>query len=153
PPLEANALHIFSWNINGISPFLQPSITSFFKAKKDSNKEESKYQVYLTSLRAFLHCHHWPSILFLQEVKIASKDTKTQGAVKTVINSHLPSETRSKTVKGPLYDAYFTLPTSPHGARDPRGSGKIYGVCIILRRDLNDTYATAVRTVEWDYEG
>jgi exonuclease III len=153
PPLAANSLRIFSWNVNGISPFLQPPITSFFKSQKDSNKKDTEDQIHPASLRAFLHRHLWPSIIFLQEVKIASKDTRTQDAVRTAVNSYLPSETDSNDAKGPLYTAHFTLPTDPHNARGPRGSGKVYGVCSIFRRDLHDTYKMTVRTVDWDREG
>jgi len=92
-------------------------------------------------------------MLFLQEVKIASKDTKTQDAVRIAINSHFPLEISSNNAKGPLYEAHFTLPTDPHNARGPRGSGKFYSVCSILRRDLSETYNIAVRTVDWDHEG
>ncbi|XP_014557451.1 hypothetical protein COCVIDRAFT_37152 [Bipolaris victoriae FI3] len=108
PPLGTNTLRIFSWNINGTSPFLQPSITSFFKAPKNGSKEDSKDETYLASLRIFLHRQQWPSIIFLQEVKIASKDIKTQDA-------------------DSLYDAHFTLPTNSHNARGPWRSGKLYG--------------------------
>lgn len=146
--LEQTPPRIFSWNINGTSPFLQPSITSFFKAPKDGSKEDSKDETYLASLRIFLHRQQWPSIIFLQEVKIASKDIKTQDAVKTAINTHLPSETSSNTSKDSLYDAHFTLPTNSHNARGPWRSGKLYGVCSILRRNLNDMYTTAVQTVD-----
>jgi exonuclease III len=84
-------------------------------------------------------------------VKIASKDTKTQDAVRTAINTRLPLETSSS--QGPLYDAHFTLPTDPHNARGPRGSGKLYGVSSILRRDLYSKYTINIRTVDWDKEG
>ncbi|USP76335.1 hypothetical protein yc1106_03609 [Curvularia clavata] len=153
PPLAANALRVFSWNINGISPFLQPPITSFFSAMKENKRKDAKGQVPSASLRAFLHRHQWPSMLFLQEVKIASKDTVTQDAVRTAVNSRLPLESVSDGAKGPLYNVHFTLPTDPHNARGPRGSGKVYGVCSILRHDLHDAYEIAVRTVHWDLEG
>ncbi|EMD64098.1 hypothetical protein COCSADRAFT_181270 [Bipolaris sorokiniana ND90Pr] len=134
-------------------PLAKRRKTTSTAATKNNNKEDSKDEIYPASLRAFLHRHHWLSILFLQEVKIASKDTKTQDAVRTAINSPLLSETSSNTAKGPLYDAYFTLPTDPHNARDPRGSRKVYGVGSILRRDLTNTYTGTVRTVDWDREG
>lgn len=104
------------------------------------------------SLRGFLKRHHWPSILFLQEVKIAAKDTKTQDAVKSAINSRLRSESNADGER-PVYEAHFTLPNDPYNARGLRGSGKVYGVCSILRTDLRRSYRIDVRSVDWDKEG
>jgi exonuclease III len=149
PPLSPDTVRIFSWNVNGISPFLQKSITSFFPTSKT---QDNKNNIPPPSLRGFLHRHKWPSILLLQEIKIASKDTKTQDAVKAAVNSKLPIESRSDD-EGPAYEAHFTLPTDPHNARGLRGSGKVYGVCSILRTDLRKRYKVNVRTVTWDQEG
>jgi exonuclease III len=151
PPLEANTLRIFSWNINGITPFLQKPITSFFQSSKSQASE--KDAIPPASLRGFLHRHKWPAMLFLQEVKIASKDTKTQDAVKSAVNSRTPSELGTADAKGPLYEAHFVLPDDPYNARGLRGSGKVYGVCSILRKDLSDKYDINIRTVDWDREG
>jgi exonuclease III len=145
PPLDTNTIRIFSWNINGITPFLQAPITSFFPISKPQN--DQKASVPPASLRGFLQRHTWPSILFLQEVKISTKDTKTQDAVRNAINAKLPAD------NGPTFEAHFTLPTDPHNARGPRGSGKVYGVATILRTDLHATYKVDVRTVDWDTEG
>jgi exonuclease III len=135
--------------VNGISPFLQKSIKSFFPTSKT---QDDKNNIPPPSLRGFLHRHNWPSILFLQEVKIASKDTKTQDAVKAAVNSKLPFESRSDN-GGPTYEVHFTLPTDPHNARGLRGSGKVYGVCSILRTDLRKKSNVNIRTVDWDKEG
>jgi exonuclease III len=147
PLLDTNSIRIFSWNVNGIAPFLQKSITSFFPASKVQHDEDS---IPPASLRGFLQRHNWPSILFLQEVKIASKDTKTQDAVQTAVNDKLLSETGTE---GPTYEAHFTLPNDPYNARGLRSSGKVYGVCSILRTDLRNQYDLKVRTVDWDKEG
>lgn len=147
PPLAANSIRVFSWNVNGIAPFLQKPITSFFQ--KASSRED---ELPSTLLRGFLQRHQWPSMLFLQEVKIAAKDTKTQDSVKAAINSPLPSESKDSD-SGPMYEAHFTLPNDPHNARGPRGSGKLYGVCSILRTDLHKHYSINTRTVDWDKEG
>ncbi|KAF1828709.1 hypothetical protein BDW02DRAFT_562565 [Decorospora gaudefroyi] len=137
PRIQANTLRIFSWNVNGIGPFVQMSITSFFQGSKKEG---------------FLHRHEWPAILFLQEVKIAASDVKTQDAVKAAVNARLPSESDADT-NGPLYDVHFTLPNDPLNARGLRGSGKIYGMCCIVRRNLASEYDVQVRTVDWDQEG
>jgi exonuclease III len=89
-------------------------------------------------------------MLFLQEVKIANKDTRTQNTVRAAVNAHVPEE---EDAKGPLYKAHFVLPEDPNNARSLRGSGKVYGVCSILRRDLKDRYNINVRTVDWDKQG
>ncbi len=52
-----------------------------------------------------------------------------------------------------MYDAHFTLPIDPFNARGLRGSGKVYGVLSILRRDLSSQYSITIRTVDWDSEG
>lgn len=139
-------MRIFSWNINGITPFLQKPITSFFKTA--SKPGTPKDAVPPASLRDFLRRHHWPAMLLLQEVKIASKDIKIQDAVRLAVNTPSPPGTNE-----PQYEAHFTLPTDPHNARGPRGSEKVYGVCSILRRDLREKYNVNTRTVAWDAEG
>lgn len=87
-------------------------------------------------------------MVFLQEVKISHKDNTTRDAVRTAINAESPPKD-----SGPEYDAHFTLPTDAHNARGLRGSGKVYGVCSILRRDLYPASSVNVRTVDWDNEG
>ncbi|RYO97047.1 hypothetical protein DL765_011345 [Monosporascus sp. GIB2] len=108
-------LSIFSWNVNGIAPFvqgyLQKPISAFFKpspaaGKKrrrgatdddvttDSEDDGVKEAVEMgdlmkegkASLRAVLQRYRWPHILFLQEVKIKAGDTKTMAAVKLAVN-------------------------------------------------------------------
>jgi exonuclease III len=173
-PLNPNTIRIFSWNVNGIAPFLKsdgsspPSsqkITQFFTPSGELGKAShisrpsrtptppnlttSPPPKYETNLRSFLHRHNWPALLLLQEVKIASTDTKTQDSVRAHINTPLPSE-RAGT-PGPRYTVHFTLPTDPHNARGLHGSGKIYGVCSILRSDISSH--SHVRSVPWDTEG
>lgn len=143
PPLDKNSIRVFSWNINSIAPFLQKQITSFFQSGK---AEEADLPP--ASLREFLRRHDWPTILLLQEVKIATKDMKTQDAVRAAINSKTAAQ-----VEGPQYEAHFTLPNDPYNARGMRGNGKVYGVCSILRSDLRTSYHVKVRTVDWDKEG
>jgi exonuclease III len=142
-------MRIFSWNINGIAPFLQKPITSFFPSSQSQN--ETQY-IYTASLRSFLQRHHWPALLFLQEVKIAINDMKTQEAVRTAINSELPLKPGANKEQ-PKYEAYFTLPNDSYNARGLRGSGKVYGVCSIIRSDLRQKYNVSIRTVDWDKEG
>tara|TARA_R110002003_G_scaffold351_13_gene19003 strand:- start:1708 stop:2937 length:1230 start_codon:yes stop_codon:yes gene_type:complete len=149
PQLDSNSIRVFSWNVNGITPFLQRPITSFFPTSK---LQETRNVTHAASLRGFLQRHQWPSILFLQEVKIAGKDTKTQDAVRLALNLRLPEELAAETL-GPEYEAHFVLPNDPQNARGLRGSGKVYGVCSILRTDLRDKYNVHVRSVAWDKEG
>jgi exonuclease III len=144
-PPSVDILRIFSWNINGIELFLQKSITSFFQSTSQSVQPAFSS----TSLRDFLHRHNWPAVLFLQEVKIAPKDIKTQDAVRAAINASSSTVSDS----GPAYEAHFTLPSDPHNARGPNGNRKVYGVCSIVRRDLRDEHEMSIRTVDWDNEG
>ncbi|KAF2848502.1 DNase I-like protein [Plenodomus tracheiphilus IPT5] len=152
PPLDKDAIRIVSWNINGIEPFLQKPITTYFQSPKRKASNTTKDPTHPASLRGFLERHKWPSILFLQEVKISSQDNQTQDAVRTAINKKLPSETTTST-SGPTYEAHFVLPTDRYNARGPHGNGKVYGVCSILRTDLHLTYTLTTRSVPWDHEG
>jgi hypothetical protein len=61
---SGTGLRLFSWNINGISPFIQQPITSFFTSDKPLQPRSE------ASLRDFLQRHDFPDVLFLQEVKI-----------------------------------------------------------------------------------
>ena len=138
------ALRIFSWNVNGIAPFLPastPEITTFLTSPP-------KVQPPLRpSLRACLRRWSWPHIVGLQEVKIASKDARTQSAVQHIVNTQLDSDdgTREDTT---LYNAHFCLPRDKYNGTG--FGGKVYGVCMLLRRDLESVH---VRTVDWDLEG
>lgn len=147
-PPEGHAMRIFSWNINGIAPFLQTSITSFLKKRAS----EANRNIEPASLRDFLRRHSWPAILFLQEVKIPSSDTTTQDAVRAAIRAK-PILKASGSLHEPSYEAHFTLPCDPHNARGLRGNGRIYGVCSIIREDIASRFSAKVRTVDWDKEG
>lgn len=140
-PHTLPSLRLFSWNINGISPFIQQPITSFFT----SDKSPSQTQPH-ASLRDFLRRQGFPTLLFLQEVKINPSDTATQKAV-----SHAVKRTPSEPDTNPEYIAHFTLPHDKHNAT---GFGqKLYGVCSIVRKDFADAYVERVRPVDWDAEG
>nr|POF24008.1 hypothetical protein CFP56_54944 [Quercus suber] len=134
---EPADLVIYSWNINGITPFLQKPITSFFARQADSVGTHA-------CLRDVLRRHSWPSLFFLQEVKIAPGDTATVRAVQKVVRAKEQHDE-------PDYHAEFCLPTDRYNAR---GFGrKIYGVCCIVRKDFHDSQVARVRPVEWDEEG
>ncbi|KAL9098611.1 MAG: hypothetical protein Q9163_005763 [Psora crenata] len=137
-------LRIFSWNINGITPFLPPStpkITTFFTSPAKVKPASPP------SLRACLLRWSWPHIVGLQEIKIARTDHKTQASVRRIVNAPLDYE-------GPdvgnnrLYDAHFCLPRDRYNATG--FGGKVYGVCMLVRRDLE---AEEVKSVNWDLEG
>lgn len=134
---------VYSWNVNGIQPFVQKPITSFFQSKKSSSKQVDTETTTTASLRNFLRRHSWPTILCLQEVKINPSDEATKSAVRQAVKSTKEGE--------PDYEAHFCLPTDPHNAR---GFGrKVYGVCTIIRKSFVAKYQPTVRTVDWDLEG
>lgn len=135
-----SSLRLFSWNINGISPFLQKPITSFFTSEKTTQPRPQ------ASLRDFLRRHDFPEILFLQEVKINPSDSASLAAVSRAIQRNA-----SEPETSPDYTAHFCLPTDKHNAT---GFGrKVYGVCSIVRQDFADKYVECMRTVDWDAEG
>lgn len=137
-------LQIYSWNVNGIQPFVQRPITSFFEAKQPSKRPNTDATTAPTaSLRDFLRRHDWPTMLFLQEVKINPDDEATKSAVKRAVKPTKDTE--------PEYIAHFCLPSDLYNAR---GFGrKVYGVCTIIRKDFVDLHQPSVRTVDWDREG
>ncbi|KAL9074120.1 MAG: hypothetical protein Q9161_002530 [Pseudevernia consocians] len=147
-------LRIYSWNINGISPFLPPStppITNFL-TPASSSTPPSKPPPPRPSLRANLKSWNWPHILCLQEVKIAPTDTKTPTAVRRTVNTPLDTDDENETDHDRprrLYDAHFCLPRDPHNATG--FGGKVYGVCTLVRRDV--PAPTTVKTLDWDREG
>jgi len=54
---------------------------------------------------------------------------------------------------GPEYDVWFGLPRDKFNARGPGGNGRVYGVCMLVRRDVAQREGVRVREVEWDQEG
>lgn len=140
--LSFPSLKIFSWNINGIAPFIHKPITSFFTKTSD----QSSTQPPQASLRSFLKRHRFPALLFLQEVKINPSDFTTQHAVSSTVKRSV-----SEPDTNPDYEAHFCLPKDKYNAI---GFGrKVYGVCSILRKDFADEYVERTRTVDWDAEG
>ncbi|KAI5208848.1 DNase I-like protein [Aureobasidium subglaciale] len=106
---DINHLQVYSWNINGIQPFIQRPITSFFRPKSSTSKGPKGDAPTTASLRDFLRRHDWPTILCLQEVKIKPDDKATKSAVQKAVKSTVAGE--------PDYEAHFCLPTDPHNAR------------------------------------
>ena len=58
------------------------------------------------------------------------------------------------------YDAHFSLPRDTFNARGPRGNGKSYGVCTLLRHDISSTLKdlpqdrkVQTKEIPWDLEG
>lgn len=142
---EGDVFSIFSWNINGISPFLQRSIKTFFEPRSTSNSKADS-QIPSASLRDFLRRQNWPTVLCLQEVKINPDDSATKRAVEKAVRSPTPNPFNE-----PDYQAFFVLPSDPHNAR---GFGrKVYGVCTIVRADFLAGTKAKARTVDWDLEG
>ncbi|CZT23917.1 uncharacterized protein RCC_09632 [Ramularia collo-cygni] len=137
-----HALTIYSWNINGVGPFLQPAISSFFPNPNDKQSPSGIN----ANLRDVLRKYAWPTMLLLQEVKIHPQDMATQRAIEKAV---MP---RAKTLPDePAYKVHFCLPRDKFNAR---GFGrKIYGVCTIIREDYYDECVERVRDCEWDGEG
>ncbi|KAF4550690.1 Hypothetical protein D9617_16g014780 [Elsinoe fawcettii] len=148
---DFDALRIFSWNINGITPFLPPSqksIKAFFTPTSSHPAEPPQH-----SLRAFLRRQHWPHLLLLQEVHIAPSDQLTQAAVRRALNPPVPCphSASEEADNGPHYSCHFTLPLDPHNATG--FARKVHGVCTIARSDLLSSHNGTFSTVPWDQEG
>ncbi|KAJ4418092.1 hypothetical protein N0V82_005755 [Gnomoniopsis sp. IMI 355080] len=162
-PTSARCLRVFSWNINGIQPFLptsNASITSFFKPvnPKEGNSFGSSVSTQGTAkqsafvgnpLREFLRRHGWPQIVFLQELKISPLDKKTPTALLSAINT--PVDTEDEIKRDRRYTLDVNLPRDKHNARG--FGGKLYGVGTLLREDFASEYVEDVRHADWDLEG
>lgn len=141
---EQEAVRIFAWNVNGIRPFLQQPITSFFK--KPARSDADNGPAAPTSLRGFLKRHGWPHLLNLQEVKISPDDAATQRSVEQAVNRD-PSTPED----GPSYTVRFCLPRDKYNAQ---GFGrKVYGVASVIRDDFLEKEVGRVYEVGWDLEG
>ncbi|CAK4030124.1 DNase I [Lecanosticta acicola] len=139
--VQVGHLTVYSWNINGIGPFVQRPITSFCKPSPGSSTPPAQEA---SSLRDVLRRQDWPSILCLQEVKIREDDESTKT---TVERSVMSADGNAE----PSYKTFFCLPCDKYNAR---GFGrKIYGVCTLIRTDFFDKVVNNVRTVDWDAEG
>ena len=138
-----DVITVYSWNVNGISPFLQPSVASYFKPNVEQGSSQGTAKA---SLRDFLRRHNLPTLLFLQEVKISPDDTATKRAVeKAVRRQHGEPDDACE------YEAHFCLPSDKYNAR---GFGrKVYGVCSVVRKDFSERFVERVRPVRWDVEG
>ena len=172
-PLGPNQLRIFAWNVNGIAPFLQPAITTFFSPSKKKVRTPPLSPIISSvtsapaplpsrslascSLRDCLQRWQYPQIVCLQEVKIARKDTKTQNAVSVAVRApSLRSKATGEGGKGegePGYIARFGLPRDRHNAKG--FGGKVYGVCTLIRKDFMDRECEDgdAQEVDWDLEG
>jgi len=136
-------LTVYSWNVNGIQPILQRPITAFFRSQQLEKPHDGNLKA---SLRDFLRRHNWPSLLFLQEVKISPDDTSSIRSLEKAVRA----DPRNSTGE-PDYVAHLCLPSDKHNAR---GFGRrVYGVCSIIRTDFAEKYVARVRPVEWDTEG
>lgn len=142
--VQRERLSIYSWNVNGIDPLVQRPITSFFKPAGSAHN--SSRPPTPTRLRDVLRRYSWPSMLLLQEVKIAPEDASTKRAVEVAIQPGV-----DEPPDAPSYKAFFSLPKDKYNAR---GFGrKVYGVCSVIRQDFFDAHVERVREVDWDLEG
>ena len=108
-------------------------------------------------LRQRLKQWHFPDVVCLQEVKISATDVATQDRVKDAANRSCQSFNASfrdsgpaldsgrhghweekdgddNEDQGPEYEAFFCLPTDTVNARGMRGSGKVHGICTLVRK-------------------
>lgn len=159
----ARCLRLFSWNINGIQPFLpasNASITSFFKpvdrkesksigreAGQQATKSRPTYSG--NPLREFLERHRWPEILFLQEIKISPADKKTPYTLLNFVNTSLGKDDIPR--PSTRYTLDVNLPRDKHNARG--FGGKVHGVGTLLRDDFATQYLADIRHADWDLEG
>lgn len=172
--LKEDMIRIFAWNVNGIAPFLQPAITSFFPKSLLTTPEKSTTHSRSTtcgpedpfraslgakrdpncgspSLSACLERWKYPSMVCLQEVKISPTDTKTPQAIRQAVKTFVSTTEKGRGETG--YTAHFSLPRDKFNARG--FAGKVYGVCTLVRNDLLETenLSKHIKKADWDLEG
>ncbi|KAK6067036.1 hypothetical protein SCUP515_10372 [Seiridium cupressi] len=171
------ALRIFSWNVNGIAPFVQPylqrSIKSFFKpsARNPSTtagrKRRRRGEGDVTSDsedftekeggEEDLSKEGRPSLrIVLQRFVwphiLFLQEVKIKpGDAKTMGAVRRAVNEKLEQDEGPEYEVHFNLPEDPYNAKG--FGGKVYGVATIIRKDLNSQYVQRMREVKWDREG
>ncbi|KAK2071748.1 hypothetical protein P8C59_006150 [Phyllachora maydis] len=149
--LEGGQLRIFTWNVNGVQPFLQPPIDSYFAPSSPESDASPEHSAPVSDLRSCLRRWKWPQVVCLQEVKIAAGDAKTQHALRKAVMAPAGSGL-------PSYDIVYSLPRDRFNARGLGGTGRVHGVATLVRRDVFEQYKTEnevprTGTVEWDLEG
>lgn len=155
-PKLANKRHlaVFSWNINGIQPFLPPTTaptTSFFQpaGQTQQHGDRRKQGVFENPLRVFLQRHNWPEIVFLQEIRVSPSDRKTPATLLATVNTSLGAH---DTPSSP--NRYTVDVNRPRDKFNARGfGGKVHGVGTLIREDLARRNVSCVRHAGWDLEG
>lgn len=155
-------IRLFSWNINGVQPFLpasNASITSYFKPVSPKERREgaslfqesTEFQTSLQGipLRAFLQRHRWPEVVLLQELKISPIDKKTPLTLLSAVNTSLGKQ------DAPTPENRYTLDVNlPRDKYNARGfGGRLYGVGTLLREDFASQHVANIRHAGWDLEG
>jgi exonuclease III len=146
------AIRIFSWNINGLQPFIPASaapITSYFKPLRQDGAAALDHGA-ANLLRAFLARHDWPEVLLLQELKISpTSESRLASALVSTLNTSMGP--KDEVTPERSYTVEFVLPRDKYNAA--AFQGKLYGVGTILRTDFARRYVTRLRNVDWDLEG
>lgn len=152
-PPSQTTVRIFSWNVNGLQPFIPASaapITSYFKPTRVSEAGTVTSHAPHNSLRAFLSRHRWPEVLFLQELKISpASESRMSAALSGSLNTPLGPDDEVAPERS--YTVDMVLPRDKFNAKGFQG--RLYGVGTILRTDFARRYVTRVRDVNWDLEG
>lgn len=149
-------IRVYSWNINGIQPFIPASaapITSYFRpisrTERDALASPPSNDA-PNSLRAFLSRHNWPEVLFLQELKISpASGARIASALLSSLNT--PLGPNDEVTAERSYTVDMVLPRDKYNAKGFQG--RLYGVATILRTDFSRKYVSCVREVDWDLEG
>lgn len=143
--LASGQLRIFSWNINGVTAFIehykQRRITTFLAPPSPSFDSTRPI---LPSLRECLKRWKYPQLVCLQEVKIKRNDNHTQDAVRQATKAPAGSHEWG-------YTPHFGLPRDRFNVKG--FGGKVYGVCTLVRDDFMAAEEALIREFDWDLEG
>lgn len=147
-------LRVPSLIVDGIQPLLQLTITTFLKAKSNSDRMRTTSPGSSAAsplLRIYLERWKYFQIIFLEEVKIARRDVKTQQSVPQAVK---PAPTIDARATEPGYGVYLSLQRQKQTGNE--FGGEICSVCTLARRDLlvsQEGEPENVRKVACDLEG
>ena len=175
--LMKNKFRIFSWNINGLSPFLTsmpstrkmtPSLTEPASKPRIYVKNKSRLEEYFPSwqhwadsknptllgapysLRALLSRHDWPEVVFLQELKVSPRSRNIRmKELTTALNN--PLNTDDSVSDDRTYKLFSVTPRDIYNAK--AFGMRMYGVATAIRKDFLNKWVAVFREVNWDTEG
>jgi exonuclease III len=183
PRIEPNPqnLVIYSWNVDGLAPYLRSPSSSRTGSTSASTKPIASYfrriqvhagngaesssssstraaaaasQTRTPTLREVLKQHDWPDVFCMQEVKLVERDKPLLRLARDAANRDNGSTDTSDSEQDEHDEErrYTLYYTLPVPANPNVGNNRRYGVATYVKSSLA-SLVTSSRGVEWDTEG